>query len=50
MIQTKKCIIVNDKKGCTQSAYVGSSVTMLVPHEICRDQYVALLTQINLES
>ena len=26
----KRRIIVNDKKGCTQTAYVGSLVTMLV--------------------
>ena len=28
----KRRIIVNDKKGCTQTAYVGSLVTMLVLH------------------
>ena len=28
----KRLIIVNDKKGCTQTAYVGSLVTMLVLH------------------
>ena len=29
----KRRIIVNDKKGCTQTAYVGSLVTMLVLHD-----------------
>ena len=32
----KKRIIVNDKKGCTQTAYVGSLVTMLVLHDKCQ--------------
>ena len=29
----KRLIVVNDKKGCTQTAYVGSLVTMLVLHD-----------------
>ena len=38
----KRRIIVNDKKGCTQTAYVGSLVTMLVLH-------AQNITQINNE-
>ena len=35
----KRRILVNDKKGCTQTAYVGSLVTMLVLHVVVQNQY-----------
>ena len=36
-INHKRRIIVNDKKGCTQIAYVGSLITMLVLHDLEED-------------